>query len=745
MPSRVAKARIAIILILACLLTLGRASAAGELPIFYSTLDSAGTVSKLLTKPANDFVPGKVGKGLQLDAAGEYAFVRQISNGKQNIELTRGTIDFWYKPNYSPNDGLRHDIFRVGTNLKPGTISLVKRRGGHGNELWLNLRDKDNNAKNVFVAGNVWNWAPNTWVNLRITWDTTVAANELTAHLYLNGVELPQDAPQLRGPFPMPNESATENIYIGSGSTQTTGQVADGVIDEFKIFDRALSGLPAPTRTRTPTAAPTRTSTRKATAVPTRTSTRTATAVPTRTSTRTPTATLTNTVVPSPTAGAARPNIVMIYTDDQRVGSMSFFSILSSRLQNQSVRFENAFATNPTCCPSRSTLFTGQYSHHHGVLSNEPPTGSITKFNSTSTLPVWLSQAGYQTGIFGKYLNGYGCFDSMRPPGWTDWHVFDRCQRNQYFNYSLNNNGTSKNYPAGVANNYSTRVLAGQAAAFIRQVPTNQPLFLYFSPAGPHDPSIPDPLDTTALPGLVFNPGPSFNEEDVSDKPRWVQNLPQLTASEIALVNSRYLDMSRSLLSIDRAIGQLLDTLQATNRLDNTMIIFMSDNGLSLGEHRWFIADGDEYGAKECIYEECVKVDLWVRLPEKISRVETNLVGNIDLAPTILDVAGVAPPATVNGFPLDGRSLIPLIKDPSIPWRKEILLESLGHEPEVNFRAVRTARFKYGEYENGDKEMYDLVNDPFELTNLCPASSNFECPGKESRVSKLGKRLGKLK
>lgn len=687
-------------------------------PLLYTTLNSlasvttpqngSGTGASVKTVPTNNFVPAHVGNGINIDASGEYVRFLQISGSVKNIELTRGTINFWYRPTYVPTDGLRHDIFATGSNDQAGYISLIKRPTAGNNDLWLRMIDSNLVEHSFSVPINSYSWVANSWVNVRFTWNTT-AFGQPVFKLYLNGQNLTPRSGEPIGPLTMPAESSTKYIFIGASSGSTTGAVANGIIDEFSVYDQVIppgtQASPSPTPSATPSPSPS--------------------------------------VTPTPTP-SQRPNIVLIVSDDQRFGTMSFMPKIIAKLEAESVRFQKAFATTPTCCPSRSTMLTGQYSHNHGVLENEAPTGGVTIFNPDSTLPIWLSEAGYRTGIFGKYLNGYGCLDNTIPPGWDDWQVFNKCQRNQYFNYSLNSNGNTVSYGTQ-ATQYSTRVLADKAVSFINSTPANEPVFVYFTPYGPHEPSIPDPLDAYAWPSLTYTKSPSFNEADVSDKPDWVRALTPLDSTLITKSNTRYKNIAKTLLSVDRAVEKVVNTLSATGRLDNTMIIYIGDNGLSLGEHRWFLHDGDEYGAKECIYEECIKIPLWIRLPEKISRQETHLVGNIDIAPTILDMADVTPPTLVNGEPIDGVSLIPLITNPNTAWRDGILIEMLGNTPELNFSAIRTDQYIYGEYQNGNKELYNLSTDPYQLQNLCPASAGYSCGSYASIAADLQARLQQLR
>jgi Ca2+-binding RTX toxin-like protein len=288
-------------------------------------------------------------------------------------------------------------------------------------------------------------------------------------------------------------------------------------------------------------------------------------------------------------------NVVVIYSDDQRYDSMGLMPETTALLGDEAVKFENAYATTPSCCPSRASLYTGQYAPHNGVFENGGPHGPDA-FDTSSALPVWLDDGGYRTALVGKYMNGYACSAPI-PPGWDEWRAFCNAGRNAYFNYSLNENGTINAYGSSAnPDNYSTRVLTERAVSFIESTPDDDPFFLSFVPYAPHEPSIPDPQDASAT-VPPYAPSPNYNEADVSDKPEWVQDLP-LVASETPSPATRYRDIARTLLSLDRSVGTLIDTLEDEGRLDDTMIIFMGDNGMSLGNHRWYLHDGDEYGAR---------------------------------------------------------------------------------------------------------------------------------------------------
>ncbi|MBI3975945.1 MAG: sulfatase, partial [Armatimonadetes bacterium] len=418
--------------------------------------------------------------------------------------------------------------------------------------------------------------------------------------------------------------------------------------------------------------------------------------------------------VPTGGAPAAPPSFVLILDDDQRADTIQYMPILQRDLVARGVTFTNAFVTTPLCCPSRASLLRGQYAHNTGVLTNgggdlpeeraSRHPGGAEAFDDRSTLATWLHAAGYRTGLFGKYLNGYMRLTARVPPGWDEWHVF----AGGYFGYPLNENGVVRRI-GNAPEDYGTDVIARRAVQFIERAGT-APLFVYFAPFAPHAPATPHPQDAAGFRDLPPWRPPSYNEGDVSDKPEWVRRLPLLTAARQAEGDEFRRQQLRSLQAVDRAIGQLLEALRRTGRLENTVVVFTADNGLSWGEHRWL-------DRKSCPYEECVRVPLVVRGPGiPAGRTDPRVVLNVDLAPTFADLAGVRP-----GLPVDGRSVAPLLRGADAAWRGEILLEYWGL-PALTWTAIRTDRWKYVEYENGDRELYDLAADPFEMTNVIGSS-----------------------
>jgi N-acetylglucosamine-6-sulfatase len=412
-------------------------------------------------------------------------------------------------------------------------------------------------------------------------------------------------------------------------------------------------------------------------------------------------------------------NIVLILTDDQRWDTLQYMPMTRQLLAAAGVTFSNAFAATPQCCPSRAGILTGLHSHNHGVLSNEI---AAPGFKDASTIATWLRGAGYRTALIGKYLNGYPGLKPWPyiPPGWSEWHVF---KGEGYYNYTLVENGSEVTY-GNAAEEYSTLVLANKATDFIRTTAAGQPFLLVFAPYAPHRPAAGAREDRGLFSDLAPWRPPSFDEADVTDKPTWVRELGPLTAAELIHVQSLRRDQLRSLQAVDRAVKSIVETLAATGKLDNTVILFTSDNGFAWGEHRW--------DAKMCVYEECIRVPLIIRMPGVSPRREEGLVTLIDLAPSFAAWAGVMHPK------VDGLSLARLLATPQA-WRNDVLIEMLGGERPMLYSAIRTARYTYAEYVNGDRELYDLAVDPHQLMNVAAD------PRYASVVEELRARLAVLK
>jgi arylsulfatase A-like enzyme len=418
-----------------------------------------------------------------------------------------------------------------------------------------------------------------------------------------------------------------------------------------------------------------------------------------------------------------QPNVVIIVSDDQRYDELAHMPTVESELVDKGTTFRNGFISNPLCCPSRTSILTGQYSGTNGVWSNEGPYGGFPSFHGDgSTVATWLNSSGYDTGLVGKYLNLYGPGGSYIPPGWDRWVAFNE-MNGLYYDYHLQVDNSTVTYGGSPAD-YSTDVLARYADHFIRDAPDNRPLFLYFTPYAPHAPSTPPPR----YDGLFSNePGlrlPSFNEQDVSDKPAYIRDRRSMTSSQIAASDANYRHVLESLRGLDDAVGTIMSALADTGRLRNTLIFYLSDNGIEQGEHRW--------GFKAVPYEESIHVPYLVRW-DRLSntpRTESKMAANIDLAPTIADAAHVPAPG------VDGRSLLPLLDGSGTVRRSTILIEGLalerpGGASVPSFCGVRTSSRVFVHYATGEDEYYALRTDPYELKNKA------SLPKTQATVTKL--------
>ena len=402
-----------------------------------------------------------------------------------------------------------------------------------------------------------------------------------------------------------------------------------------------------------------------------------------------------------------RPNVVLVLTDDQRWDTLNVMPTVQSRLAARGVTFENAFVVNPICCPSRASTLTGRYSHSTGVYNNGGPYGGWPAFRTRegSTIATWLRAGGYRTGFFGKYLNNYG--GPFVPPGWARWVAFSPPNVENYYSYRLNVDGTLVDYGTDPAD-YSTDVLAGEASSFIRSAGA-QPLFVLFAPFAPHGPPTPAPRHEGVFSSIPPWRPPGYNEPDVADKPSWVRSLASLAPEEEAAGDDFRQGQLESLLAVDDAVGELLDALVDTGRLDETLVVFTSDNGYLWGEHRW--------QTKVVPYDESIRVPLVVRYDgvTPAAARSSRVVANIDLAPTFAAVGGVGAPGA------EGRSFLSLLANPSAPWRPDVLVENRqsASAPQVpSYCVVRNATHTYVQYATGEEEIYDAAADPGQLQNL---------------------------
>jgi len=459
-------------------------------------------------------------------------------------------------------------------------------------------------------------------------------------------------------------------------------------------------------------------------------------------------------IVPSPEP--LRPNILFILTDDQRwdatggthgLGGADVMPRTRAELGGSGIELPNAFVTTPLCCPSRASILTGSYAHRTGVYKNSGANGGADDFADAEWLAVWLQAAGYRTSLIGKYLNGYQQLWQRNseppyvPPGWTEWQGFRRVN---YFDWQVVQPG-----PGGVyeiqeggsgPEDYLTDVMRERAKTFIsRSVAAGQPFFLYLAFKAPHLPQTPAPRHDGMFQDIAPWRPPSWNEADVSDKPLWVQALEPEDAADLDQIRIDQLEM---LQAVDEAIGGnptfgivgIMEHLRTLGVADDTLVVFLSDNGWYWGEHR--------LRGKSNPYEEAIRTPMFVRYPKlaPLARSEARFALNIDIAPTFAELAGIGVPIAH-----DGDSLVRLLDGTAPAWREDFLAEGWpGSHP---WALVRDAQWKYTELPvvpgsaDGafERELYDLASDPYELENL--ASD----PAHATRIATMAARLRELR
>jgi len=495
-----------------------------------------------------------------------------------------------------------------------------------------------------------------------------------------------------------------------------------------------------------------------------------------------------------------RPNILVIMTDDEAKTDVSLMPNVQRLIADQGTTFADAVDSFPLCCPARATFITGQYAHNHGVYGNFYPFGWYGMKDRGNILPRWLQQAGYHTALIGKWLNGYGARDAHGeiPVGFDTWRGLLDVSAYDYANFVMNMNGKLKAWgdkafarklvkfaklevskvdnpslattldylhkimgPAPYtswgaevsAKDYSPDVTGEVTEGLVEgQKSSKKPFFIWWAPAAPHREDVattlmgrpgrdprPAPRYANKLASYTLPTPPSFNEADVSDKPsNLVQGTTDLSQKQIDQLQLDYEGRAGSLRAVDDHVKTLVDTLRRTKQLDNTLIVFVSDNGWMQGEHR---IPGDKY----LPYEESLRVPFILRGPGiPKGRTVHGQVSNIDFASTLVD-AGKAKAGRIQ----DGVSLLPVARRPSSRPDRAIMLEALnrvfdGDFGSVNawdrpYTGVRTDRYTYAVYtETGDKELYDRKTDPFELDNVAGT------PAYEAIQSHLAGLLAKL-
>jgi N-acetylglucosamine-6-sulfatase len=482
-------------------------------------------------------------------------------------------------------------------------------------------------------------------------------------------------------------------------------------------------------------------------------------------------------------ASAARdgkPNILVVMTDDQSLADVDLMPNVKRLLAAKGTTFADAIDSYPLCCPARATFITGQYGHNHDVAGNFYPYGWYGMKGRANTLPRWLQRAGYRTALVGKWLNGYGSRDGRGevPKGFDTWRGLLDVSAYDYFNFVMNSDGKLRTWGdadfarklvefadiqvtpqenPGLGNvlqrlrevfgdgpysywgteraaDYSPDVTGRIATDLVeRERDSKKPFFIWWSPAAPHredvavtlmgrpgrDPRPPPRYEERSGRYELPRP-PSFNEADVGDKPFTIRDrAPALSEAQIEQLQLDYEGRAGSLLAVDDHVAELVRTLRRTGQLENTLIVFLSDNGWLQGEHR---VPGDKY----LPYEESIRVPFILRGPGvPAGRVVRGQVANVDFAPTLVDAARARA-----GRTMDGTSLLPAARDPRRRPRRAIGLEALvplfidGDFGPINawdrpYTGVRTDRYTYAVYtETGERELYDRRKDPHQLRNV---------------------------
>ena len=463
------------------------------------------------------------------------------------------------------------------------------------------------------------------------------------------------------------------------------------------------------------------------------------------------------------TAARRPPSFLLIVADDQARNSFKprFMPRTFHKLVDHGTSFSNAIAAPPLCCPDRAGILTGQYPHNHGVYSNHP--GYAALRDPGNTLPVWLHNAGYRTGLFGKFMNHYSDIAGATPaPGFDRWFAL-LDEKSQYFGFHISDDGTLRRY-GDRRSAYSTDLLTQKTRRFIRASSSRaRPFFAWLGYHAPHVETVtsgpcegrnPLPPDRATYRRFSDAPLPrsrAFNEREVADKPSQIRSLPRLRALDVAAIERRWRCTLGAIAELDDQVSRLMKELRSDGELRRTIVVYLSDNGFFFGEHRLQIGKG-------FVYEPALNVPFVIRVPRRYrSDVApsslASVVSNQDLAPTLLeyvnDHGGSAQPCAspADCRRMDGRPLQPLLGGPGEwPPERGVIAEIdsrriAKNDPECNcaYEAIRTRRYLYSELEDGERELYDLRLDPEELRNQAGSAAYAE------PEQRLAARLARLR
>jgi N-acetylglucosamine-6-sulfatase len=425
---------------------------------------------------------------------------------------------------------------------------------------------------------------------------------------------------------------------------------------------------------------------------------------------------------------SSRPNIVFVLTDDLSWNLVPYMPHVLA-MQRAGATFRNYFVTDSLCCPSRTSIFTGEFPHNSGVYDNSGSDGGFDAFlahaDENKTFASDLQGRGYLTGFFGKFLNLYHPhvrYAGQRPyaaPGWSAWDAAGTSGYDE-FNYLISVGHHIARY-GSAPGEYLTSVLSNKVTRFIStSVAAHRPFMTEISTFAPHAPFTPAPQDVEKFPGLQAPHEPSYGRA-VENPPAWLAAIPPLDSAATDNVNRVFRLRVQAVQSVDRMISRLEAELQRLGVADSTYLVFSSDNGFHLGDY-------DLRPGKQTAFDTDISVPLVVTGPGvPAGSTVSQLAQNIDLAPTFDDLAGATPPTSVNG-----RTLVRQLHGKRVDdWRNAVLVEHHGpttmpSDPDYpvpmsgnppSYEAIRTTRYLYVEYIDGEHEFYNLRTDPFELDN----------------------------
>jgi N-acetylglucosamine-6-sulfatase len=395
-------------------------------------------------------------------------------------------------------------------------------------------------------------------------------------------------------------------------------------------------------------------------------------------------------------AAEPRPSFIVIMTDDLSNAQLVALSRARTVVFASGTQFERLYVEAPICAPSRATFFTGRLAHNHGVVSVNT-SGQLIRPHESSTFAVRLQDAGYRTAYYGKYINRYN--GSYTPVGWTIWRAAQPCC--VFKNQSFIIDGIRTTIP-GLAD----RWMRDQAAELIRATPVGTPLLVVVAPMAPHLPHLAPPMHRGSFAGARVPRDASFNEADISDKPKFLRP-PLLTPDQVQALDASWAASLEQLQTVDELVVGLYEALRDSGRLDSTYIVLTSDNGIHFGQHR-------QKEDKTRPWETDIRVPLLIRGPGVLPRVDTEtLISYADIAPTLLDLAGL------EAEDMDGISFAPALGGGSgRRTAAPIAFWAQASPYQLTWKGVRTGRHTFVEYPSGAKMLFDNVVDPPQDKNI---------------------------